>query len=273
MRKPAVPDYASFHTDELYQSLDTIREDLYPENYAALTAEIDKRSFKSRLELERCYKALNEHRFPDRRAALVEIYKQLPTPESAAAAVTKPSAKKTYNTWWRRLWALLIDYVCVFAVYAAVMLPLLLTGVMPQSVGDVVGAFSGIMFIAYFVWCHAAGGKTVGKHVVGVRVMDAGESCGITWRQSIVREIVPIVGYVIGSLLLIHLLVSPSASVQELRESGMMIGIWIMLLVWDIANILTPLFNKRRRALHDFIARTVVVRQRGPLRPLDEVRS
>jgi uncharacterized RDD family membrane protein YckC len=166
-----------------------------------------------------------------------------------------------FGTFWRRFWAGAVD--------AVVLVPLVLylnrfvwnhaEGI-PTFVlllGHVVKTFS---FYAYTICLHARFGQTLGKMAFHVKVVDVTERA-ITVAQAIRRDIVPlmlaVVGVVQDSVSILrgeNLLLSP-------RPVGWFEGTMFFVTVgWFCAEVLTLLANRKRRAVHDFIAGTVVVR-------------
>lgn len=114
----------------------------------------------------------------------------------------------------------------------------------------------------YSVLMHARYGQTLGKMVADVEVLDQGESLLPTLGQAFLREI----GYIMlntGSLLYFIYLVStghyvggPDQEVNTLPGTILSLGA----LGWFLLEVVTMFTNSKRRALHDFIAGTVVVR-------------
>jgi uncharacterized RDD family membrane protein YckC len=110
----------------------------------------------------------------------------------------------------------------------------------------------------YSVFMHGYyDGQTIGKMAAGIKVVDISES-PITLRQAFMRDCVT-VGMTTTVLLVLLLekffgnAVSPTVIALS-----MLLGITDSL--WSWAEIITMLTNKKRRAIHDFIAGTVVVR-------------
>ena len=126
------------------------------------------------------------------------------------------------------------------------------------------------LFSAYTIYCHGRFGQTVGKRVTGIRVVQI-DGGAIGWREAWLRSSVD-VGFTVLSMIsrFIALLTISStyyygvgwtqqaqnlADLEPhwLRWTGLVSQVWI----WS--EVVVMLFNRRRRALHDFIAGTVVV--------------
>lgn len=129
---------------------------------------------------------------------------------------------------------------------------------------------SSVAFVAYNVGMHGAFGHTVGKRVVGIQVRQE-DGRRITWGQAWMRSSVDI-GFAVlstaASLLALQLLPAvlwESMGLWELlkvldeAEPGWTGTVELLSQLWVWSEVLVVLFNERKRALHDFIAGTVVV--------------
>ncbi len=116
-------------------------------------------------------------------------------------------------------------------------------------------------FDFYSIAMHARFGQTLGKMVTGVKVLDLSES-KLSLRQALLRDSVSVVFTV---LILVGEVPKTLSGVDRYGSSEL--DIWDQFqmytsLGWFAAELLTMLTNRKRRALHDFIARSVVVRVR-----------
>jgi uncharacterized RDD family membrane protein YckC len=122
-------------------------------------------------------------------------------------------------------------------------------------------------FVAYNIFFHMRSGQTLGKMFAEVRLLDISEERPPTFCQSFIREI----GYIISSfvnLVLLFYLVSTGHNIGQLEsvqrsDSLMEMLASISLTIsfgWFFLEILTTLSNSKRRAFHDYIANTVVVK-------------
>lgn len=114
--------------------------------------------------------------------------------------------------------------------------------------------------VAYSIICHYRFGMTIGKKVAGIKVIDVSENRPITLRQAFLRDI----AFVILSIADIAISIW-AYSTWELGETPEYILTALTLsgsawLLWTITEIVSMLTNSKRRAIHDFIAGTVVVR-------------
>jgi uncharacterized RDD family membrane protein YckC len=154
-----------------------------------------------------------------------------------------------YETFWRRVGAAILDSILLFlinwSVSAAVMI------FIPFGMG--IWAFQGFISASYYILAHAYGGQTMGKMATKVEVLDDSET-PITLGQSILRSL--------PQLLLPMFAVSFSTAGESAAES---IATWASVIygftgLFSLLNVIVCLSNDKRRALHDFIAGTVVVR-------------
>jgi uncharacterized RDD family membrane protein YckC len=164
-----------------------------------------------------------------------------------------------YQTFWPRFWAGWID--------AAIWLPLLFLDFwLEEHVQSPV--FLALWLIAYTlsfdiysVAMLAKFGQTLGKMAMGVRVLDISER-KLSLRQAVLRDCVPIG---LSLLIIFDDLPRVLAGVNRVNDGElglvMQVGMYGTLL-WFAAEFLTMFMSSKRRALHDFIAGTVVVRTR-----------
>lgn len=113
----------------------------------------------------------------------------------------------------------------------------------------------------YSVLMHGFYGQTLGKKALGVVVLDLSEK-PISMKQSFLRDSFFIAINSAALILMIYLTLTGRRQVLpdepvSFADPELILG--IASLFWFLAEILTCLTNKKRRALHDFIAGTVVV--------------
>jgi len=122
---------------------------------------------------------------------------------------------------------------------------------------------------AYEIYFHGRSGQTIGKRSVNIKVMSL-DGSAITWRQAFLRSSV---GVGLGVLYLISTLAAlfniteadfsalswPELAVKKAALSPYINEITIAMYAWMASEVVVLLFNRKKRALHDFIAGTVVV--------------
>ena len=121
----------------------------------------------------------------------------------------------------------------------------------------------------YFVFCHFKYGQTIGKWIARIKVVDLSETRLLSLSQSLIRSIAPVV--VSSFYCFIQLLISAqfwlnfSLDLQlQVKIMMMLIAAYIVVLAvemaWELLGVSTMFFNPKRRAVHDFLASSVVVK-------------
>jgi uncharacterized RDD family membrane protein YckC len=172
----------------------------------------------------------------------------------------------TYANFWQRFAAAWID---VFVLVPVIILDEWLSG-RSRLAALVLVVPAGMVYFGYVVYCHGRFGQTVGKHVMGIRVLTvAGERIG--WRGAWARSAVDLAFTVLGMVAsFIALSAAVDAAYAGLSWPDRMTYLTTLTphwfnwagfaaTVWTWSEVIVMLFNERRRALHDFIAGTVVV--------------
>jgi uncharacterized RDD family membrane protein YckC len=115
-------------------------------------------------------------------------------------------------------------------------------------------------YVAYSIYLHGRYGMTLGKRLFQIAVVDLSER-PLSMRQAVRRDSVPLVLTALGVVLeLPHLLGWWSEAPGYLKYSYFLLDYagW----AWFVAELISMFLNDKRRALHDFIAGSVVVRTR-----------
>jgi uncharacterized RDD family membrane protein YckC len=171
-----------------------------------------------------------------------------------------------YAAWWRRFAALLIDLL--------VLLPLIIVqmrigSTSPRAYAAILLPFTAIT-LGYWVFCHGRWGRTVGKLLTGTRVTTL-DGTAISWPQAFIRSSVDIALTGIACLALISAYCEiPTEGYAQLaaRERyALLTGAWprwyplvtTTQQIWIWSEFIVILLNRRRRALHDFLAGTIVI--------------
>jgi uncharacterized RDD family membrane protein YckC len=119
---------------------------------------------------------------------------------------------------------------------------------------------SSSFFLAYSIWMHGKFGQTLGKMACKVIVLDVSER-SLSMKQAVMRDILGVV------LLPIGLATDIPRIIQgiDIQAAANFTAIdWIIaysMFGWFIIEVVTMLTNNKRRALHDFIAGSVVIRK------------
>jgi len=171
----------------------------------------------------------------------------------------KPEILPQYRTFWPRLLAAVIDGL-VFMPLGIANKPLSL----PTLSGTVLISWAIFYFVftsAYVILMHNWFGQTIGKMVMRVSVVDVSEMRLPTLWQAFLRDVGDIF---LGGVPLVYFiyLVSNHRYFGHQQMTGVL-GQFFSTggSVWSVLEILTMWFSNKRRALHDVIAGTVVVRE------------
>lgn len=174
-----------------------------------------------------------------------------------------------YCTFWRRIFAGILDSFVFFPIVVCFPFNLLANLLLPPDRGPFLTiVWAVINYTAawlYSVLLHARYGQTLGKMATRVKVLDVSEERLPTLRQAFIRDI----GNIIPSMLMLAydisiVLFGRSAKSSEFTsffgEILFVTGISVGFLWWFLVEIISMATNKKRRALHDYIAGTIVVR-------------
>ena len=156
--------------------------------------------------------------------------------------------------WWRRAGSTVVDGLVIALLAAALLIALIagLSASLDDSVSWGIGVFLAVLvcaacaFVAaavYAAWMTArTNGRTLGRMALGIRVTRV-DGAPMTFKRAFVREAVIKWGlfYGLGGLLTLGIL--------------------------PLVDVLWPLWDEQNRALHDLLARTLVVRSTRRRRP------
>ena len=168
-----------------------------------------------------------------------------------------------YRTFWPRFWSGWIDTL-VFLPFILISNYVYSSGAkLPVVVVAFYHVFYSLLWYAYSIYFHGKFGQTLGKMAMKVKVMDLSETRTIDFKQALLRDSIPL-GFTIVLL--------PHDVIQIMNGTSYMLNptttqpdkismiLICVMMVWGILEIVTMLFNSRRRAIHDFIAGSIVVR-------------
>ena len=171
-----------------------------------------------------------------------------------------------HQTVWRRFWAILIDsFILLFAIVTAT------EGLSRTSFLNFFSHELRLQFIVTFLYVtpvvysillHSARGQTIGKQIVGVKVLRLSEE-KLGFLRAVLRDLPWAIFTTLGLLLFFSLCVTGDglqANTDCLRLKFWSEAIGYSLVAMSIAPII---FNSKRRSLPDFIAGSVVVRTAG----------
>jgi uncharacterized RDD family membrane protein YckC len=173
------------------------------------------------------------------------------------------SLSEKYSTFGPRFWTGSVDACVLWPVTFAA--TALLTFGLPPMMAATLIIGQNLAWLLYTVFMHAKYGQTYGKMACRVRVVDFKTEGSLSFRQALLREGIPIalslgaVGYEIQALFTGTLSQTQIVNGEFIRQKPF----WLLAslpALWFIAEAITMLTNEKRRALHDYLAGTVVVR-------------
>ncbi|MBD5779916.1 RDD family protein [Pelagicoccus sp. NFK12] len=160
--------------------------------------------------------------------------------------------EERYSTFWPRFLSPFIDGAILWPVTS--LLPVIIYDVLPAAY-ITVNVFVTLFFYGYSIYFHGNFGGTIGKLKCGIRVVDAKTERPIGMPQAFLRDAVPLLLSVA-----LYVVAFTQTGVSHFEESIYISWVPMVMGLWFLAEIVTMLTNDKRRALHDFIAGTVVIR-------------
>ena len=172
-----------------------------------------------------------------------------------------------YAGFWARLASLLLDTIIIMPV---ILLTLYLNGL-----GKEIYFYTLIPNFVFGLWYHIyltkKYGGTPGKLIAGMKIIKLnGES--IEWKEAILRHSVLLFLTLLSVIMMTSCLLSADEAIfnnlgwlkrsqylMSLSPTFFLIYTWISN-IWIYSEFIVLLTNKRKRAIHDFIAGTVIVR-------------
>jgi uncharacterized RDD family membrane protein YckC len=113
----------------------------------------------------------------------------------------------------------------------------------------------------YTICMHGKYGQTLGKMATGVVLVNASETRTAKYEEAFWREVPVLIMLIFFIILQVYYTLTPANSV-----STTFFALYNFLsysqLIWFLIEIVTMMLNSRRRALHDYIANTVVIQKR-----------
>lgn len=162
-----------------------------------------------------------------------------------------------YNTFWRRLVAAFIDGLILYPV---TLIETIANNSTSPSLFILGGFISTLLYITYFITLHGKYGQTLGKKLMSIKVVDINEASLIGFKRATIRELPWIVA---SSLAFVYLLVSlfifKNKEFNSAKDDYHDLS-FIITFTWLIIELITMLINPKRRAIHDFLAKAVVIK-------------
>jgi uncharacterized RDD family membrane protein YckC len=134
----------------------------------------------------------------------------------------------------------------------------LIAWIVRADIGMVVNVIMALAYssvtAAYAVYMHGRFGQTLGKFIARVRVTRR-DGSRLSYRQAAVRDFLPCLLVPVSMWYALNQVIT-----GELPDLSLYNSVSSLALAWVFLELLTMLLNNERRAIHDFIADTVVVR-------------
>jgi uncharacterized RDD family membrane protein YckC len=118
--------------------------------------------------------------------------------------------------------------------------------------------FYNVCWMVYYVVGHGKYGQTLGKKMMGIKVFNLDERTVIGYKKAFLRESVWLLVTLTGIIiLLIKTQNDPSNAEDNFNSYDNLV--MIASSSWFLLELITMLSNTKRRAIHDYIAGSVVV--------------
>ena len=165
---------------------------------------------------------------------------------------------KKYDTFLPRLLAIILDTVLLLPLF--ILDDLAEKYALSTSASYAIKTATSFAGVFYFILLHYFFGQTVGKMLMKVKVLDVSEK-PLRFIQAVLRDfpqlLITIVFLVFGDP---EFFFNGEYKAAQFAANPVGNIFYVLLLVWGIADIIVFLRNEKRRALHDFVAGSVVVR-------------
>ena len=164
-----------------------------------------------------------------------------------------------YRNFWRRLGAAIFDGLILLPIPHFIIKYADLTSPGSYLAWTTVEVFC---YILYSILLTGLAGQTIGKIVMGLKVLDIDEKRFIGIKRAFYRDSVPFTLQILALFFLgYRLFITKSVSTEFIDIVEVVIG--TASFGWFVAELLTMFFNRRRRALHDLLASSVVISLKG----------
>ncbi|TQV71418.1 RDD family protein [Aliikangiella marina] len=208
-------------------------------------------------ELREALHSINREKFPERAERLKTLIQEKEATKAYKKEAEIDYESVKYSTFGLRFVASIIDGVVLFAFESVVTL---IVKRLPESFTPLANIALQYDLLVYSILFHAYFGQTVGKMLVGVKVVRDSDEGPINFSHAFLRDMVP--------LILLTLLLGLTTFTNPIESDGSvadwyLYGVFVISSVaifWSLVEMLSMLFNEKRRAIHDFIAGTVVIR-------------
>lgn len=166
-----------------------------------------------------------------------------------------------YRTFWYRLIAATIDGFVLLPI--AHLFAYLFAHLMATNFAIIDGIGSLLYHLIpyiYSILLHGYKGQTLGKMAMGIKVVNADDEEPIHMRQAFIRDSVPVVLTISMYVYSLTIQGKDLGSLPNFNSLAPIIFLSFLSLLWTLLEIISMLFNEKSRAVHDLLAKTVVVR-------------
>jgi uncharacterized RDD family membrane protein YckC len=196
--------------------------------------------------------SIDREKFPGRYAMAQRRYLEI----TGDPALSGSGREDRFHTGWRRFFALILDAVFLAIAGFLILYPLSMFGHLMSFGSGILDHLLGPLYGVIAVWKF---GKTLGKHICGVEVVTWPDERKAGLREALLREAFPLV--LLGLTLVTWALPQDSRGIWPLISGAAAYAVGIGSFAWVILEIVTMLLDPQRRALHDKIAGTVVIKR------------
>jgi uncharacterized RDD family membrane protein YckC len=162
-----------------------------------------------------------------------------------------------YRTFWPRFFSPSIDGLILWPIIGGSQL-IMSSFNLPSLLVIPLTFLTYTVHHVYTIYFHGKCGQTYGKMACKIKVVTASDETNISIKSAIIRDSIPIVMTICFFVTHIDIISATDEEVVEFFQTNS----WLSYIpsAWFLAEVITMLTNEKRRALHDFIAGTVVIR-------------
>jgi uncharacterized RDD family membrane protein YckC len=163
--------------------------------------------------------------------------------------------REKYRTGLKRFWASIVDSIIftplMYLDYSIV------SNTNSMSMLFAWSVFMSFAPILYSVILHYKTGQTVGKMLTGVKVLDISERKRLTLKQAVYRDSFYLLAATSFALYRGLQMAAGGDSGPLINDAGFFDNLYFF---WTLVELISMLTNRKRRAVHDFLAGSVVIR-------------
>lgn len=201
---------------------------------------------------------IDKEAYPERYAEIVNLLQTRVQPAEPRVVPEEERPISKYSTFWPRFFAAMLDGLVFFVV---LYVQCLIFGIEYDANDNFLQAVNGLQFAIYAILMHGFFGQTLGKMAMGVKVLNHDTETKINLTQALRRESVNLGLNIVWFFLILTVGVSFELHGDISENLALLVlGFGVFAFVWAVSEFVTMLFNDKRRAIHDFIGKTVVVR-------------